>query len=57
MYLLYFQVLTTGTLVSYNHTGVEVKTGVVLKHYPDKHSALVVDVKSRKRHTVNQEFV
>ncbi|XP_052765956.1 zinc finger ZZ-type and EF-hand domain-containing protein 1-like isoform X1 [Mya arenaria] len=51
------EVLTTGTLVNYNQTGMDVKTGVVLKHFPDKHSTLLVDVKSRKRHTVLDKYV
>ncbi|KAL3875978.1 hypothetical protein ACJMK2_033871 [Sinanodonta woodiana] len=51
------EVLTTGTLVHYNHTGVESKDGVVLKHYPDKHQTLVADVKTRKRHTVLDKYI
>ena len=48
------QVLSIGTRVKYSELGLEVKDGVVLKHFPDKHQTLVVDLKSRKRHTVSK---
>ncbi|KAL5009613.1 hypothetical protein ScPMuIL_011918 [Solemya velum] len=51
------EVLTVGTIVSYSLSGVEKKTGVVLKHFPDKYQTLLIDVKSRKRHTINDKYV
>ncbi|XP_059146557.1 zinc finger ZZ-type and EF-hand domain-containing protein 1-like isoform X2 [Physella acuta] len=51
------EVLTTGTLVDYNCTSIETQSGVVLKHFPDKYQALIVDLKSRKRHTIRDELV
>ncbi|CAC5406050.1 unnamed protein product [Mytilus coruscus] len=46
-----FKVLTIGTLVHFSHLGTE-QTGVVLKHFPDKYQTLVIDIKTRKRHTI-----
>lgn len=51
------EVLTIGTLVQYNHMDMEKKKGVVLKHYPDKYQTLIIDIKTRKRHTVQDKFV
>lgn len=46
--------LTIGTLVSFTqYTGMERKTGVVLKHFPDENQTLIIEIKTRKRHTVS----
>lgn len=50
------EVLTIGTLVLFSHVGSE-QTGVVLKHFPDKYQTLVIDIKTRKRYTVNDKFI
>ncbi|XP_071131694.1 zinc finger ZZ-type and EF-hand domain-containing protein 1-like [Mytilus edulis] len=50
------EVLTIGTLVHFSHIGTE-QTGVVLKHFPDKYQTLVIDIKTRKRHTINDKFI
>ena len=52
--LTFFQVLTIGTLVSFTqYAGLERKTGVVLKHFPDENQTLIIEIKTRKRHTVS----
>ncbi|XP_055877134.1 zinc finger ZZ-type and EF-hand domain-containing protein 1-like isoform X1 [Biomphalaria glabrata] len=51
------ELLTTGTLVDYNYTSLDNQSGVVLKHFPDKYQTLLVDLKTRKRHTVKDEHV
>ncbi|KAK7112606.1 zinc finger ZZ-type and EF-hand domain-containing protein 1-like isoform X2 [Littorina saxatilis] len=51
------EVLSIGTLVEYCHTSLETKKGVVIKHFTDKHQTLVVDLHSRKRHTVKDQDV
>ncbi|XP_071105472.1 zinc finger ZZ-type and EF-hand domain-containing protein 1-like isoform X1 [Haliotis cracherodii] len=51
------EVLTMGTLVHYTHTTLEAKNGVVIKHFPDKYRTLVVDLKTRKRHIVKDQYV
>ncbi|KAK7482310.1 hypothetical protein BaRGS_00026438, partial [Batillaria attramentaria] len=51
------EVLTIGTLVEYCHTSLETKKGVVIKHFPDKHQTLVVDLHSRKRYTIKDQYV
>ncbi|CAL1538237.1 unnamed protein product [Lymnaea stagnalis] len=51
------EVLTTGTLVDYNCFSLDSQSGVVLKHFPDKYQTLIVDLKTRKRHTVKDELV
>ncbi|CAH1794732.1 unnamed protein product [Owenia fusiformis] len=51
------QVLSIGTHVKYNENGSDVKDGVVLKHFPDRHGTLIVDKRSRKRHTLNDEYI
>ncbi|RUS90799.1 hypothetical protein EGW08_001418 [Elysia chlorotica] len=51
------EVLTTGALVDYTYTSLESQSGVVLKHFPDKCQTLVVDLKTRKRHTVKDQQV
>ena len=50
------EVLTIGTLVHFSHIGSQ-QTGVVLKHFPDKYQTLVIDIKTRKRHTINDKFI
>ncbi|XP_012939826.1 zinc finger ZZ-type and EF-hand domain-containing protein 1 [Aplysia californica] len=50
------EVLTTGTLVDYS-SSVEPQRGVVLKHFPDKYQTLLVDLRTRKRHTVKDQQV
>ncbi|XP_013398346.1 zinc finger ZZ-type and EF-hand domain-containing protein 1-like [Lingula anatina] len=47
------EVLSIGNQVKYNENGTEARLGVVLKHYPDKHMTLLIDTKSRKRHSVS----
>ncbi|KAH9489895.1 Zinc finger ZZ-type and EF-hand domain-containing protein 1 [Bulinus truncatus] len=51
------EVLTTGTLVDYSYTSLDNQSGVVLKHFPDKYQTLLVDLKTRKRHTIKDEQV
>ncbi|XP_041364980.1 zinc finger ZZ-type and EF-hand domain-containing protein 1-like [Gigantopelta aegis] len=51
------EVLTIGTLVQYFHRTLETKTGVVMKHFPDKYITLVVDVCTRKRLTIKDQYV
>ncbi|BFZ03746.1 hypothetical protein BsWGS_06784 [Bradybaena similaris] len=51
------EVLTTGTLVDYSYTSLDNQPGVVLRHFADKYQTLVVDLKTRKRHTVKDQFV
>ncbi|XP_061181596.1 zinc finger ZZ-type and EF-hand domain-containing protein 1-like [Saccostrea echinata] len=52
------EVLTIGTLVSFTqYAGLERKTGVVLKHFPDKNQTLVIEIKTRKRHTIMDKYV
>ncbi|XP_011420402.3 zinc finger ZZ-type and EF-hand domain-containing protein 1 isoform X2 [Magallana gigas] len=52
------EVLTIGTLVSFTqYTGMERKTGVVLKHFPDENHTLIIEIKTRKRHTISDKYV
>jgi hypothetical protein len=52
--IILLKVLTIGTLVNFTqYAGLERKTGVVLKHFPDKNQTLVIEIKTRKRHTVH----
>ena len=43
-----------GARVQYSELSLEFKDGMVLKHFPDKHETLIVDLKSRKKHTVSK---
>ncbi|XP_078317573.1 zinc finger ZZ-type and EF-hand domain-containing protein 1-like isoform X2 [Crassostrea virginica] len=52
------EVLTIGTLVSFTqYAGLERKTGVVLKHFPDENQTLIIEIKTRKRHTIQDKYV
>ena len=50
------QVLSIGAPVRYADFSTEFKTGVVLKHFPDKYQTLLVDRKTRRRKTVSAAF-
>ncbi|KAK3091739.1 hypothetical protein FSP39_022268 [Pinctada imbricata] len=51
------EVLTIGSIVQFNHTSMDRKTGVVLKHYPDRYQTLIVEIKTRKRYTIQDKYV
>ncbi|XP_064626439.1 zinc finger ZZ-type and EF-hand domain-containing protein 1-like isoform X2 [Lineus longissimus] len=50
-------VLSVGTNVKYTLPGHESKNGVVLKHFPEKRTSLVVDKATRRRHLVADDLV